>query len=1040
MLIAKIGRCIVLPAAARQRIAQLMPRKSLLHSANAWVQRLVLCGPTWLSALPLWLGLIAAASAGDRPWTLSRFQHTAWGAKDGAPVAISNLAQTPDGVLWVGGGAGLYTFDGRQFTQFTGAAGKTLMTSQVLSQCAARDGSLWIGYEASGISHLVFGTLINYDAGAGYASTNTNKIVEASDGTIWAASTKGLMHFSEGKWARMGVANGLKEGSVGSLVATKDGTLWTTQGGRIFGLKDGSSKFFDAGATLESKKVLDIAAAPDGLMVDYVNGPIVRYVRQGDRLTEVAGTALPVFGIAMFDRHGSLWITGGGSGVTHFADPQNWYSNPQTPWDKTADLYKKVDGLTGDYVWPILEDAEGDIWVGTSEGLDRFRAVDFALATTPSGAHDFALAPADQGKVWAGTSTNPLMLLDGSTVEWTTVPPFTLALYRDANDQTVWAAGRQGIWQLRTDGNVFVTPLPNDVEHRLPFALTRDHQSVLWVTMTSPQGEVRSLYSYAEGKWSIHADETRVTALAMNRAGDLWVGREDNRIDVISEGKTRSFTGTDGVAVGNVHTFAEAQEKEVMWVGGSAGLGYLKDGRFHKITLDDSRELSDITAVLIAQDGSLWLHTLKGVIRISGDVVETAQAHPDTPVGYRLFDAADGVVGVAGQAIPLPSGTMGSDGRLWFSTSSGVLWVDPSRLVPRGPPPPVRIGSVVADGKPIDVSGEARLPALSRDIHLTFNAQTLSHPEAVTYRIRLEPVDESWREVGTRNEITYATLGPGRYKFWVQSRRRGESWEEPGSFLTLSVAAAYYQTYWFYAMCVLLLVLAALFAHTLNIRRIARQSQARFNERTWERERIARELHDTMLQDMQALAMHLRQFESREYDEIAVHTGLASANELATNALNAARRSVSHLREQEAQCSDLIPSLEEVIDHLKRHYTVAIRLAVSGKARQLRSAACEEVLAVAREAILNAFKHANATLVDVQVRFSHHSLVLVVQDDGIGISSELASQRQAEGHWGLKGMNERAGALGGVLEIRRREQRGTEIVLRVSSSSVFAES
>jgi signal transduction histidine kinase/ligand-binding sensor domain-containing protein len=1008
-----------------------MRRQSLL----SWA----FCRPLWLLAIALWLCLMAAVSAGDRPWTLPRFQHTAWSAKDGAPVAISTLAQTPDGILWVGGGAGLYTFDGRQFGQFTGVAGKSLMTSQVLSLCPARDGSLWIGYEGSGISHLISGALINYDANAGYVSTNTNKIVETADGTIWAASTKGLMHFSRGKWVATGVASGLKEGGVGSILMTRDGTLWTTQNGRILGLKEGSAKFFDAGVTLESKKVLDIAAAPDGLMVSYVNGPIVRYHRRGDTLSEADGAALPLFGSALFDRRGSLWITGGGSGVTHFADPQSWYSNPHALLDKTAELYRKVDGLTGDYVWPVLEDAEGDIWVGTADGLDRFRAADFALVNTPSGAHDFALAPAAQGKVWSGTSTNPVMLLDDNAVEWTSVPPFTLALYRDANDQTVWAAGRQGIWQLRPEGGVFVTPLPNDVEHRLPFALARDHQSVLWVTMTSPQGKALTLYSYADGKWTVHPDQTKVTALATSRAGELRVGHEDNRIDVISEGKTRSFTVANGVAIGKAHAFADGHEKGVLWVGGSAGLGYLREGRFHKVTLDDSTELNDITAVLFAQDGSLWVHALKGVIRISAGDVGTAEAHPDTPISYRLFDAADGVVGVAGQAIPLPSGIIGTDGRLWFSTSSGVLWVDPSRLIPRGASPPIKIGPVVVDGTTISMSNGARLPSLSHDIHLTFNAQTLSRPESVAYRIRLEPLDDSWLEVGARNEITYATLGPGRYTFRVQSHRRGESWQEPGASLAFTVTAAFYQTYWFYALCALLLVLAALSAHMLNIRRMAKQSQVRFNERTWERERIARELHDTMLQDMQALAMHLRQFESNECNETAVQTGLASANELAANALHAARNSVKHLRDQEPRCADLIASLEDTANHLKRHYPVAIHLSVSGKVKKLQSAACEEVLAIAREAILNALKHANPTFVDVQVHFSRRHLELVVKDDGIGIQPELASQRQAEGHWGLKGMNERAATLGGALKIRPGDPHGTEVLLRVPSGFVSAE-
>lgn len=1012
-----------------------MRRRSSLKPVTGRLRHVFICRVTWLWAMLLFLCQITVVFAGERPWTLARFQHTAWGTKDGAPVAISTLAQTSDGVLWIGGGAGLYTFDGYQFSQFTGVSGKTLMSSQVLALCAARDGSLWIGYEGGGISHLVSGTLINYDANAGYSVPGTDKIVEAMDGTIWAATPKGLMHFSNGKWVQAGIASGLKEGGVGSVLVTTDGTVWTTQNGRILGLKHGSPTFFDAGVTLESKQVLAIAAAPDGMMIEYVNGPIVRYLKQGDTLTEVSNNALPIFGIPLFDRRGSLWVGDAGRGVIHFSDPQNWYSNPHVSLDKASESYKKANGLTGDYVWPLLEDAEGDIWVGTSDGLDRFRAADFALANTPSGAHDFALAPAAQGKVWSGTSTHPVMLLDENKVEWASVPPFTLAIYRDANDQTVWAAGRQGIWQLRPEGSVFVTSLPNEVTHGLPFVLTRDHHSILWMMIGGYHKF--GFYSYTDGTWTLHPDQVKVRALATGRAGELWIGHPDNHIDVISEGSTKQFTSVDGVNVGETHAFAEDTGGGAMWVGGTSGLGYVKNGHFHKTTLDDSLQLSDITAVLFAQDGSLWLHTLKGVVRISNDTVRKVEDHSDIPMSYRLFDASDGVVGLAGQAIPLPSGTVGTDGRLWFSTSSGVLWVDPARLISRGPIPPIKIGGIVVDGKAIDTSNVPHLPALSHNIHLTFSAQTLSHPEGIIYRIRLEPLDDSWQAVGAKNEITYATLGPGRFTFRVQARRGDNAWQEPGSSLVFTVAPAFYQTYWFYAICLLLLVLAAFFAYTLNMRRIAKQSQARFNERTWERERIARELHDTMLQDIQALTMHLQQFESREHDDITAYNCLASANELATNALNAARKSVKHLREHERR-NDLVLSLIDAIDHLKMHYTVAIQLSKSGKEQQLQSVACEEVFAIAREAMLNALKHAGATVINIQLHFSYRFFVLVVQDDGIGINSELLSQREAEGHWGLKGMHERAMALGGVLKIRPGTPRGTEVVLRLASASVYA--
>lgn len=972
--------------------------------------------------------------AGNRPWTLARFQHTSWVAKDGAPVAISTLAQTTDGTLWMGSGAGLYSFDGYQFTSVAGASGKTLLSSQVLSLCATHDGGLWIGYESGGISHLVSGVLVNYDANSGYLGSNTHEIAEGKDGTIWASTSTGLMHFSQGSWKRLGPESGLKiERTLGALV-TNDGTVWTTQDGKLLSLKAGSSMFIDMGIQL-TKRVFNIELAPGGIMIGLVNGPVIRYAEHNGALVEVANPVLPFFGTPLFDRRGSLWIAGPGAGLLHFADPNAWYSDSHGTLDQTAQTYKRTDGLTSDYAWPILQDAEGDIWIGTAEGLDRFRAADFALATTPSGAHDFALAPAEGGKLWAGTSTHPVMLLDGSTVELTQVPPFTLAVYHDPRDGTVWAGSSSGVWKLGPSGNTLFAPLPHESADAYPYLLARDQHSTLWMGLWSQHA--RMLYSYTNGQWVLHPDQKSPTALTTTRSGQLWIGYEDNRIEEFVDQDHHLLTASNGVNVGAVHALED--HMDAMWVGGTNGLGYIKSGQFHKVSLDSSQSLTDITAVLFAHDGSLWIHTLKGIFRISSDTVRKVEDRPDFPMTYRLFGVSDGVVGLAGQIEPLPSGTVGSGGRLWFSTSSGVLWVDPTQLVSEGPPPAVKISTVTIDGKSIGASNAMHLPALSRNIRFSFNAATLAHPEDMSYRIRLEPFDQSWQEIGTTRAITYATLRPGRYTFRVQTREGDDSWIEPGSSLAFRVAPAFYQAYWFYALCLLCVAAFIFFAHWLNVRRMVKLSQSRFNERIWERERIARELHDSLLQDMHALTMHLQLYESREGNFAITQSYLASANELARNALNSARNSVKHLREHEQGPEhDLVLSLIDAIEHFKRYYPVAIHFSKSGKERRLQSTSCEEVFAIAKEAILNALKHADATVVDVQISFARRFFVLSVRDNGKGIDTASLNQRQAEGHWGLKGMQERANALGGCLKIEPDISGGTEVSLRLPGATIYA--
>jgi signal transduction histidine kinase/ligand-binding sensor domain-containing protein len=972
--------------------------------------------------------LCPVAAAGDLPWSLGRYQHTAWTSKDGAPPSISSLAQTADGLLWIGGGAGLYSFDGQRFRAFEPAAGEALLSSQILSLHVSGDGSLWIGYETGGVSQLRHGHLIHYDEHNGFSGGGITYIVETRDGAIWVTSTTGLMRLSGGQWTLVAQDKGLDGATPRGAFVAADGTLWVATDGGIYSLREHATNFVSADTRVE--RIIGIVPTPDGLAAQQVNGPNLLFAFAGNGLARKP-VVLPTFGFPLFDRRGGLWLADAGNGIRYLADQATWLNHSSVPWQRVAQNFGVAQGLSGNYVWPVLEDRQGNIWFGTQEGLDRFRAVDLARAQMPNGMYGFGLAPGANGSVWAGSSNRPVVHITDAGIEEVDVPAFTFALYREPTDGTIWAAGRRGLWHIGAGRPIHVSDLPDAHHNSVPLAITRDTLGRLWVGMSS---EKAGLYVVSDGRWQLYPLQGRAGALATDRAGAIWAGYRDNRIAIIGAGGARMLLAADGVNIGNIRTFQESRRG--MWVGGSNGLGYVRDGHFRKVRFDGPVPVRDITATIFARDGSLWLHTLAGIMRIPAEAIERAEDDPAAALTYRLFDVSDGLQGLASQEVPLPSGIAGTDGRLWFSTSSGLFWIDSDHLSPVGDVPPVRIDGMLADGT-FHAGADA---SLSKSVHAArfdFSAVTLSAPEHTRFRARLEPVDRDWRDLGNRRDINYNDLGPGTYTFRVQARTINASWDASGPSYRFFVTPAFYQTTWFRLLCGILAASLLVLAHKVRIARLATRDSARFNERLWERERIARELHDTLLQDVQAMVLHLHAIDQRFGAENPAQEDLRSMNGLAQGTLIAARESVQLLREGQPSCDDLVHGLRDVIEQLGRHYPVTCSLEVQGTQRKLDGFACSEILAIGREAILNGLRHAQAASIHVMVSYERSNIVLTVRDDGVGIDASLLDAGQKPGHWGLLGMRERAEKIRATLRIELRRAGGTDVVLRIPSKNAY---
>ncbi len=414
-----------------------------------------------------------------------------------------------------------------------------------------------------------------------------------------------------------------------------------------------------------------------------------------------------------------------------------------------------------------------------------------------------------------------------------------------------------------------------------------------------------------------------------------------------------------------------------------------------------------------------------------------------------VFDISDGVRPHTSGGY-FPPVAKSPDGRLWFLPFDGVSIVDPQHIPFNKVPPPVHIEQITADHKTYDaafdvtgdVMGQLRLPPLVRELEIDYTALSLVAPEKVLFRYKLEGLDRDWQDAGNRRQAFYTNLSPRKYRFRVSACNNSGVWNEAGTFLDFSVAPAYYQTIWFRLSCVaaFLALLGALYR--LRLRQVAQQFNMRLEERVSERTRIARELHDSLLQGFQGLMFRLQavrdMLPGRPAEAIKA---LDIALERGDKAISEGRDTVADLRQPVMGDSDIAQALtalgEELAAQSDNGAAPCVRVLVEGKERELNPILRDEIYRIAREALRNAFRHARAQKIEAEITYGDSQFLLHVRDDGSGIDLEVVNQGARGGHWGLPGMRERTKRFGGKVEVWSEHEAGTEVSLRVPASIAY---
>ena len=1015
--------------------------------ASRWMTKNLLFAFRILSvAVGVWMEPgIAHAESNDR--TIRQFVHTAWTAKDGAPGNVLALAQTTDGFLWIGTSLGLYRFDGISFERYEPRSGPAFPSIYVSSLLAVSNGDLWIGYGDKGVSLLRNGRNTNYTGGR--KSVPVTGLARDGAGTIWVASRDGLWRFQSDRWQQVGSEWGYSGRAAEAVYVDRNGTLWVTSQGTVVRLPPGSKRFHTTG--IEIGQTYQIVESPAGLLwMAETTRSVHPLMLSADERGVEPEIKVGSKGI-LFDDDGSLWITSVGDGMRRVPAPNRLGGQKIGEFSDAIESFTSKDGLSNDYSTCILKDREDNIWVGTSAGLDRFRKGTLVPVLLPGKLTQKTLVAGDRGEIWAGSASAALARIEGDA--WKNVKGTSAILYgfRDWLGTTWFLDALTHpitvrIWRIENGRLTIFGKAPSGFE---PFwlsgVLAEDRTGVLWFK-AGQQG----LFFFKGGRWRPFetpaevAGKTAVVAFT-DAGGRIWFGFTNNTILVVDGSKVRLLSVKDNIQVGTVRAIA-GRDRHI-WIGGGGGLALWQGDAFNPVVPADEDSFWGVSGVEETSDGSLLVGEQRGVVLIPATEVSKVLQDPSARVQYQIFDVRDGLPGAIQQSGPYPTAVKGTDGRVWFSTAAGVAWIDPIHIARNLAPPPVTIRSISANGTRYTAPG-MKFPPGTQDLMIDYTALSLAVPERVRFRYMLEGSDTRWRDAGTRRQAFYTNLSPGAYHFRVIASNNDGVWNETGATWNLDIAPAWYQANWFRLLAIASVLTLCWAAYRQRVRQVSARLNEQFQARLAERTRIANDLHDTLLQSFHGVMFRFqaaRNMLPRRPEEAI--EALDTALERTEQAIAEGRDTIHGLRASTVATNELAQAVTalgaemgpEMASHDSAPNSASFRVVVEGPPRDLHPILRDEVYTIAREALRNAFRHAQACNIEVEIRYSGGLFQLRVRDDGIGIDPGILAEGRT-GHYGVLGMRERAKRIGGKLDVWTGTGAGTEIELSIPGSIAYGTS
>ncbi|CAN5401341.1 hypothetical protein BH20ACI1_BH20ACI1_02790 [soil metagenome] len=974
----------------------------------------------------------------------AQYRFDYWTADTGLPQnSVFSIVQTGNGYLWMTTLDGLVRFDGVKFTAFNKSNSKNLNSNRFTNLTAEADGTLWIATENSGLAHYHNKQFQTFTTADGLPSNIVQYTQKDTDGSILIFTPFALLRLKDGNF---------------SLVREQD-------------YRDYRLYISPSGARWEINK--------SGITLEK-NGVKTRFDLPFDR-NRIASdrTFNYFFFVPMFeDREGALWfaaennlyklkddsisVLAAADGmpdsrvevINQDADGNLWLGTTDNGACRLAEnrivCFGTSDGLSSNHIKDILVDREGTLWLTTNDGgINRVTKKAVAPLSTADGLLDKNVYPIledDQNDFWLGTTSSLSRLQNGRIFNYTRgdglLYEIVQSLFKDA-DGRLWIGSIGGVEYLENGKFVdFTETLNLKIGDADFYDIHRDKSGVLW--FATSKGLVKyengqaTKYTVAE---NLPNDEAKL--IFETRDGTLWFGTQGG-LARLENNRFISYTEKDGLAGNSIRSIYEDADG-FLWIGTyDSGLSLFRNGKFTNFRQKDGLSSNGVFAILPDAAGNFWMSSNQGIYRVSRRQLLDFADERTATINSAAFGKSDGMLNQECNGGRQPAGIVANDGKLWFPTQNGAAIIDPHN-VPFNPiPPPVMIESVLIDNVQLELPASAdgsdiTIKSNQNNLEIAYAGLSYIKPEQVHFRYRLEGLDKVWTDAGVRRTAFYPYLPAGKYVFRVIAANSDNVWNEQGAAISIVVLPPFYQTWWFFAVCALA-VGAAIFAvyknrvNRFERARLAQQDFSRrlINAHEAERSRVAAELHDSIGQTL-AMIKNRAVFGTQSADDKEAKEQLAQITAQTTQAIGEVREISYNLRPYLLENLGLTKAIKSLVGKIEEVHLIDIDARIDDIDNLFALEAEMSVYRIVQETLNNVVKHSEADKARLTIEKTVDSVTITIADDRCGFDKNAPPKSDAEkGGFGLLGIKERVKMLGGILDITTKIGGGTIVTIKIN--------
>ena len=965
----------------------------------------------------MWLACILGNAAAP-----TAFTRKLWQTQDGLPEqTVQAFAQTPDRYLWIGTTGGLLRFDGARFSVFDHENTPELNENSVFALMTSRDGSLWIGTEGGGLVRYQAGKFRAYGLREGLSDGFVRALLEDRNGTIWVGTDNGLLRFAGDRLERVDNVDGVPAIAVHAIAEDQSGGLWVG-GSRLLRLYAGAIHEYHLQGGSSQNRVKSILETQDHTVwVGTVSG--LHRLRPGadqfERVEGIKGTVR----VLRQTSDGVLWIGMIGQGIR----------------TRTGDKFTAMtapDWLPSNTVLNIFEDDEQNLWIGTQAGVLRLTKTPVRIVPLPHSADsDFGTIYRDRdGTLWV-VSTDVFRLRNGIAEPYAFpglghIP--VRNVYRDRGGAFWVGTDGEGVVRIQ-DKRITRLTMKEGLVNNFVRAMLQSRDGSMWIATDeglsrwTPHGFTN--YQMRDG---LSYFSTR--ALLEDRNGDIWIGT-DRGLNHLHAGRFVQDGVTDALRQEKVWAIHEDSDGG-LWLGTrNDGLYRWKQNKLTHYTTNQGLASNSIYQILEDPHGSFWMSGPNGISLLNRHELDQVAENPAQHLSLTLYGISNEVETTQIYGGRQSSGCLDAMGDAWFPSNKGPIHIV-RNAVSTPPRSPIVINEVLVDGRSVNANGVLEMAPGSSRLEVSYAPILLHSQDGARFRYELEGFDKDWIDASSRRVASYTNLPVGKYTFHVAAFEVNNPQAVSETSLSIVQKPHFYQTNWFVACCVALVLGAVVAVYRIRLWQIKMRFEAALDERS----RLAREMHDTVIQGCASVSALLEALSSlNRLEDRMTQDLLEHARVQVRSTIDEARQTVWNLRQQKPSEDMLGSALQRMAEQICRESGVPITFELSGKPFVLNQVATHELMMIAREAVYNAVLHGKPAKIELKTCFSKTNLTLEVQDNGAGFDTAMIQPAQAR-HYGLVGMRERVHAMGGRFHLESKLGKGTHLRIQISRRVSAAQS